>query len=505
MGTTFPNQAQTTRAWQATRLALGLAQDASLTDGELSVFFKHLLVHGLQSHASGWESNLPALRSHLESRLGALRVALRLDYDAVKDSRFDRVQARSTLHSSSFYPRRLIDLALASLASANLAPEICLELQAWSAHDLAAVLHGKRYHVVVFADAVLFQHEFYPLAVDAYVHDALLGAMRTNVVGAHVDWLCPDGSPKRIVFLDADRDRLREADLLSPIRPDSAQFHSLGKNEQSLHQQWSAALPCVQLNPYVPSSLADDKAATLAGWVELGIEVPAFAKLAAGDVEGAWRFLKTHGEVVVKPNQSTEGDGVAYFEFGQDRHAEAFALHLESCWHQGDALAQQRRDGLLFRDSHNGTWHNLSLRLNLAFDGHRYQVESGYAQLAADTSHAASRSLGGRIVSLLEILDGLFPRTDQDGTKISLTTSDWIRLCGQATLAASLFNGLLLLGLDVLLDLDADGRILPVFLEANPRPAGLCHSHLLDTYPDGSCPPSNGVSLRLWDGLDSLM
>jgi hypothetical protein len=213
--------------------------------------------------------------------------------------------------------------------------------------------------------------------------------------------------------------------------------------------------------------------------------------------------VEAYREIVVKPNQSTEGDRVAYFKVGQNNFKMDFARHLETCWEQGDAVIQQRRDGLIFRDGRSGTRHNLVLRLNLAFDGAGYHVASGYAQLAVDTGHPAASSQGGRIVSPLEILHGLVSRTDSASPIFSMEGQDWMRICDQAVWAASLFRGLMLVGIDVLLDVDLDGTIMPVFLEANPRPAGLCHSRLLDGYPD-SCPAPNGVSLKLWDGLELL-
>ena len=504
--TRFPDQEQAIQAWRASVDALQLARDASLKGSEISVFGKFLLVQGLQAYAARprGEASRNSLRSHLESRLGALRLALRLDGDFVRDFCQDSLQARQFLHSSGLCQKRLIDLALAALVSESLAPEICLEFAPWTVDDLAGVLHGKRNHAVIFADAILFHHEFYPLAVDAYVRDAeRFGAPRTNVVGAHVDWLSPDGMLKRILFLDADHHCFREADLVSPIHADSAQFHSLGSNEQTLHQQWSDRSLCPQVNPYGPSSLADDKAATLVGWSALGVDVPAFVKVAAGDSAGAWRFAKAYRELVVKPNQSTEGDGVAYFNVGQNNFAADFAKHLVRCWHQGDALVQQRRDGLIFADPRSGTRHNLVLRLNLAVAGDGYQVASGYAQIAVDTGQPAAASQGGRIVSPLEILDGLRLRTDSASPVFKLQCQDWMRICDQAIWAAGLFRGLMLVGIDVLLDVDLDGNIMPVLLEANPRPAGLCHSRLLDGYPD-SCPALNGVSLKLWDGLERV-
>ncbi len=504
--TPFPNQAQAVRAWHATQDALNLAQDAPASDYQISVFLKHLLLQGLKNDDTlfGSKQTLSQLRDQLQFRLAALRFALRLENDFIGNLGVDTQQAWQAIHSSKVYQQRLIDLALASLFSENLAPELCLESEAWLPRNLKTTLQGCRNHAIIFADAMLFHHEFYPLAVDAYVRDSQgLDAPRTNVLGVHVDWISPGGMLKRIVFLDVEYNCLREVDLAFPLFPDSVQFHSLGKNEQKLHQQWSATFSCPQVNPYAQSSLADDKAATLMAWENMGVEIPAFVKLAEGDFESAWRFVDAYREIVVKPNKSTEGDRVAYFKVGQKSFKTEFANHLEACWEQGDAVIQQRRDGLIFRDIPSGKQHNLVLRLNLSFDGNRYRVDSGYAQLAKDTKHPAASSQGGRIVSPLEILDNLVSRTDPACPIFSIEGQDWMRICDQAIRAASLFRGLMLVGIDVLLDVDLDGNIMPVFLEANPRPAGLCHSRLLDGYPD-SCPAPNGVSLNLWDGLELL-
>jgi hypothetical protein len=90
-------------------------------------------------------------------------------------------------------------------------------------------------------------------------------------------------------------------------------------------------------------------------------------------------------------------------------------------------------------------------------------------------------------------------RYDTKGKPIDLSEKDWARIREQSEQAAGLFPGLLLIGLDVLLDHDANGNIIPVFLEANPRPAGLSHSRLLTE--DIMSSTQNGVSLKLWSGL----
>ena len=504
--TPFPNRTQAMCAWQTTQEALNLAQDKVLSGHQISVFFKHLLLQGLANDNTVFsgKSALTSLRDQLQFRLAALHFALRLKNDFIENLGLDSQQAWQAIDSSKVYQQRLIDLALATLFSRNLAPELCLEPEAWPPKKCKSTFQDSRNHAIIFADAVMFHHEYYPLAVDAYVRDSQdSGVARTHVLGVHVDWISADGMIKRILFLDVEIGCLREADLAFPLLPDSVQFHSLGKHERKLHQYWSAAFSCPQVNPYAQSSLANDKAATLMAWENMGIETPTFVKLVEGDFESAWRFVGAYREIVTKPNHSSEGDRVAYFNVGQHNFKTAFAKHLEACWVDGDAIIQERRDGLIFKHAQSGDQHNLVLRLNLSFDGSQYQVESGYVQLSVDTEHPAASSQGGRIVSPMEILGNLFSRTNPANSIFSIDGHAWRRICDEAVWAASLFRGLMLVGIDVLLDVGFDGNIMPVFLEANPRPAGLCHSRLLEGYPD-SCPAPNGISLKLWDGLELL-
>ena len=56
-----------------------------------------------------------------------------------------------------------------------------------------------------------------------------------------------------------------------------------------------------------------------------------------------------------------------------------------------------------------------------------------------------------------------------------------------------------LIGMDMLLDVDANGKLIPLVLEANPRPSGLAHSWLLD-HPD-----QPGVTNALFRGIRRSM
>ena len=134
----------------------------------------------------------------------------------------------------------------------------------------------------------------------------------------------------------------------------------------------------------------------------------------------------------------------------------------------------------------------LALRLNLVCDGRRHSVESAYAQIGPDAG-ATAGARGGEIRPLTAVLPHLAQRHGQKA--LSVGTSDLEQICVRAREAANVFEDLLLIGLDLVLDVDERGELLPVFLEANPRPAGLSRSRFLNS----SLP---GVGTKLWDGLE---
>jgi hypothetical protein len=210
----------------------------------------------------------------------------------------------------------------------------------------------------------------------------------------------------------------------------------------------------------------------------------------------AFGFLERFSEIVVKPNRGTEGEQVAFLQRGQPQVKELLEAHLVSCWQKGVAIVQQRRDGVFFRNPTQGINQALALRLIVVFDGERYYLESGYAQLGQYEGHPASCGRGGHIIPIDKALSGLAYRNKA----VRIEPKDWGKIRMQAERAAGLFRGLMLMGLDILLDYDNHGNVIPVFLEANPCPAGLSHSRFLTADP--YVPASVGISLKLWEGLN---
>jgi len=359
---------------------------------------------------------------------------------------------------------------------------------------------GQRRHAVIFKSAAGFGNEFFPLAVDAYEsaarHRDIPGILP---LGVHVDWLDAAGAIRRALMLDAERGCLVEGPMERPFRPDSVHFLCLGSREQALHRDLARRFLCPQVNPLGPSALADDKAATLAEWSALDLETPRSERVSPGDAAAIARGLATFPEIVIKPNAATEGIGVVYPSRRDPGFAFVVNAGMEACWRLGVALIQERRDGVLYRDPDSGGLHTLALRLNLVRDERRHRLASGFAQIGADPGQPAARGRNGRILPLATVLSNLVDRRQPRRVIDGPDPARWSDIERLAARAAGVFGKLLLVGLDIVLDLDADGRPVPVFLEANPRPAGLYHSRLLSGLPSQN--DQAGVGPALWRGL----
>jgi len=483
------------RALEQTRSALELESNSSLALEEASVLLKYLCLAMLgDQKKKEWRRHLTcqpeqntALEYHLATFLETLTQALQ---STTVPFLVEATDIGQTLATSQLYRQRILDLTIEAVRSERLAPETCIAPHA--APDLGNTLPGRCNHLVVFAAAPLFTHEFYPLVTDAFVRDSEhYGRAHFNLLAAHCDWLTPDGMAQRVLYMDWGENYFREIQLGVPLTPDSVQFRCLGTAEIDLHRHWSSRFSCPQINAAGAAALADDKTATLARWQSIGLEVPARLTCVRGEHHKMIPWRQQFSAIALKPNMATEGENVAFFAATDSE--DAVLRHLDTCWTQGSALAQERRDGVLFRDPQDGTLHTVAVRLNAAFDGRRHLVESAYVQVGSDAQTPAARGRGGNIRDLSHVLPHLVRR--QNGESVSVDTDVLATIRCQGEKAASVFSGLLLVGLDLVLDIDTNGTLQPVFLEANSRPAGLSRARYLDS-------SLQGVSAKLWDGLE---
>ncbi len=451
-------------------LELGIADDAPLNEEELSVALKYALC---QADAS----------DNPQRALDQL--------DALWDWSTTGVEsgAQQALSQCGQFRQRLIELAQDVRTSQRLAPELCLAPRPLSEQRLCSLLSGPHNHAVVFAAPALFTHELYPLVVDAFSADsAAIGRAHFNVLGVHVDWIDEAHCARRVILFDLQQMRFVEAPLATPIPIHSAHFLSLGRDEQALHAHWSTRLPVAQINPWAPAQLADDKLATIRAWDALGLPTPATRAIGSNDERTVDEWINRHGQLVVKPNRASEGRGVAFVRTARDWEA-----YVSDPDRADELILQVRRDRVFWRDDAQGTLHSLALRVHVATHRSQPRADAHYVQLGAHADVPASRGRGGRIVPITALRERLVYACDSTWQPLALDDAFWRLTFDLAERAASAFDGLRLVGLDLVIDLD-DGRPTPVLIEANPRPAGLCQARRSH---DGN----TGISEALWDGL----
>ena len=379
--------------------------------------------------------------------------------------------------SDPVYSRRLAEVAADLLLSEPVAPEICLAPspapRAWSSGPDCFC------DAIVFADHQLITHELYPLVVDACVANGL----DQTLVGVDVDWLVGDCA-SRVVTYDVEQDLFVETPLATPLALDRVLLLSLGPQEQQLHRQLDQVFGARCRNPWVEAQKLDNKINTISAWHRLGLAVPEQHSYPV-NASTIKPILRDASEWVLKPVASSLGQGVSLVPAVAS--PEHVAELLRSCWRYGDGVLESRRDGISWRDA-DGAQHSLALRLHVVSDDEGVEVESGYATVGIDTHTPATKLHGGHTMGLPQALEGLSRRGgDQLHVDGAALLAD---LRKTAIAAASVFSGIDLVGVDLVLDL-VDQSPVAVLLEANPRPAGLIHSRRLsDQMP--------GVSTKLW-------
>ncbi|OPZ80253.1 MAG: hypothetical protein BWY76_03412 [bacterium ADurb.Bin429] len=341
-------------------------------------------------------------------------------------------------------------------------------------------------HALVFSAFPHITHELYPLMVDACV-----AAPALRVVGVHVDWL-HKGRVTRAITYDVERDLLVEAPLAETVVPTTAQVLGLNLcHEHADHRRIAAELPGTRLlNPPAGAALLDDKARTAACWQRVNLDTPAFAAYPADLVA----FVAENGSrIVIKPGDGTEGRAVGIFDLHQPVQRAAAFRHLDELG--ANALVTVER-GTVRACTDKGPVRCV-IRINVCWDGARAWAESGYAQLAGSQG-IASAGRGGRVIALSDLWRRL---CREDGTPLTPSPGDWRCLLATAENGTRALAGELdgtmpaLIGLDLLLDVANNDSLLPILLEANPRPSGMARCTLLTANTPTGDP---GIAPHLW-------
>ncbi len=416
------------------------------------------------------------------------------------------------------YTNRVIQLALEEVSSERLSPELKVSPTASRYDALTAV---DRYnYAVVFEQVTNFTNEFYPLVIDAYVHDlGVQGKPVLNVIGVHTTWLTECGRARRAILYDHDSGELIETGLEHEVPVHFVHVLCAGQEAHAIVSETCTRNSIPEANPYDAASLADDKMRSYELWKERGVPTPESVLVSKGSradkvlagVDELLRKIEARSSnvgVIVQPNQGTEGIGVRAFDLprgrppGADDGLVTYATDLAA---ESDVLVRQCIDGIRYAPDAKTDGFACDLRVNVAYDGSACRAESGFLQVAATRDDTiASTGAGGRIVHFSRgALDNLAVVTAEGALeRVRLGREEMELISNVACAAASVFGKVLLVGIDVRLTLNEQvgGRptVVPVVLDANPRPAGLSHSEKL-TLETG---PEPSATYAMWTAVE---
>lgn len=361
-------------------------------------------------------------------------------------------------------------------------------------------LLGRRLnYVLVFgAESIYFQDTVHAFATDGS------DSGRVNVLGAHIDWILPDGeSIRRALAVDKDG-LVKEMAFDEPVPVQVVQIlHLPIKHERQLHRKLSLLFRdrgILQINPYEGGSeRADDKAWTHDLWDQYGQNIvsPGYVLIprrsSPEEIAGKLNaFIQSaqKSDLVVQPNRGTEGRKVEKFAVGTGLEPESPVVRYikDHILPEDDAIVREQRGNVRYMDSSSDSFPNVALRINVAWNGSEFVAESGYAQMARDEkTFPASRGRGGSIIDINYAIANLYYQADGGWVRLIPVDQDVAAMKAAAINAAYGLNAgldldrcLKFVGMDILLEAEYTGvnavNVIPVVLEANPRPAGLSQS-----------------------------
>ncbi len=438
------------------------------------------------------------------------------------------------------YLKRIAEITVERLRGGPEAPALRIAPKPLTGYDIKELLEeGLNFGLIFGAEPIYFQDTVLAFQADE-TRSRPHQARKVNVLGVHVGWLTESGEATRSLLVDktglVKEVQFEEAVPLHVVQT----LHLPRIGEILLHQRVSQLFEnkrTDQINPYGASARADDKAWTHRLWEQYPedkILTPTSQLIArTGTVQQALTSLRTFVKkigkrqglqvlgVVLQPNKGTEGfmverfevDSARIYEIDEDHPA---VQHLMALLKEDDALIREEKGDVRFYsdetpEERSKGYRRVALRINVTWDGSRFFAESGYAQVSRDTqTFAASRGRGGSIVDIDEALLSLYYPRDGAWAKFIPTELDITRIKQAAVNALQALNKRLpekgylkMAGIDIVLEVeDAEERIQPVVLEANPRPAGL--SHLREIQEMSGEKPKPMISTKLFNAIRLL-
>ena len=391
------------------------------------------------------------------------------------------------------------------------------------------------YGIIFGAESIFMQDTIHGIQNDALLADS---DNLVNILGVHHDWLNESKLvTNRALFVD-DKGLVKDVLFEEPVNLEIIHFLHLGyKKEKEIHRELSEkfkTMNIIQINPYgVSYERSDDKYRTyelLKSSGPIGLHLPETLflpnKLKKEEIEKLLKgFVKIHKicKGIVLPNTGTEGELVMEVDLRNQN------LLLECVNYIHDFVF--KKDNGIFREIRGNTglpvpghlgseYRRFTVRMHVSWNGEDYVTESGYGQIAGnDTTHITSLNHGGKVISFSEAFSEIhYESRDKQGNhqwipyEVRQEDIEILKQSAEEVMRITNRNiadqeKLKFAGLDFLIEIwkakdnraQSKLRFTPVFLEINPRPAGLVHSRTLEHWEENElC-----ITRQLFQGINS--
>lgn len=344
--------------------------------------------------------------------------------------------------------------------------------------------------IVFTAEMTSFQDILHSIQNDAYVYSS--GDNRIEAMGIRESWLIEkEGSlwTQRALILD-NTGLVLDQIFESPVKLNAGWILHL-KREQEIqsHQRISQQfqknkIPLV--NPFGKAvEKADSKYQSYLCWKNQLIQPKSCfiqKEMESNKLRETTSDMNDIRSAYLLPNTGTEGIGIHPIQWN-----ETSLMTISQAAMNEDFILRESRGNVYYLDPEEATsgYRSIVLRANVFFNENGCQTESGYLLVSENSQNEiASVSQGGKILTLDKCHTHLYWKDEsRQYQPLKITNSDLDNVGKTASRGIELLNGtstpgeqLLFAGIDILLEYHRDKGIIPVILEANPRPSGLPHA-----------------------------
>jgi len=261
----------------------------------------------------------------------------------------------------------------------------------------------------------------------------------------------------------------------------------IAKEEIKVHKKISAFFKknnIFQLNPFSSSLKADNKYYTIKKLEKNRINVPKCILLEwekRGEIEKILKEFLIKNRIenfYIQPNWGTEGRETYFFTSKYFFENKKNVLETIFTILQGQSvIIKEERGNVFFYNEKEKGYRQIVFRVLLWKFNNEIMTDYGFVEIANDNLPITSVEKEGKIIRFKDIFLKVFYREKEEYKRLILTSYDIDLIKKDVLNVYYAFNYKLkellnFMGIDFLLEFK-EGKVIPVFLEINPRPSGI--------------------------------